>query len=297
MTMSLSSHQLDAFLAVCELRSFTAAAARLHVTQSALSQRIKNLEEDLGSTLLLREAAGLRLTSLGERLLRYGKTKESLEREFLDQVKNPGSAMLKGVVRVAGFSTVTKSILLPVLAPLVEANPDLQLDLTIAELHELPEVLASGQADFVLVNAAVRREGVENHLLGHERNVLIGPSRGAVRDDVYLDHDERDTTTLDYFEQQGRSLPKKFRRSFLDDIETIIAGVESGLGRAVAPIHLVRDRKNVEAISGFKIQKVPVHLSHFTQPFYTELQKALLETLKSGVARALAAGGASAVRR
>jgi hypothetical protein len=50
----------------------------------------------------------------------------------------------------------------------------------------------------------------------------------------------------------------------------------------------VHARKTVRPVAGFKIQKVPVHLSHFTQPYYTELQKAVLETLKTGVAKALA---------
>ena len=65
--MSLSSLQIDAFLAVCETKSFTAAAAKLHITQSALSQRIKNLEDELGSTLFVRESTGVRTTDLGER--------------------------------------------------------------------------------------------------------------------------------------------------------------------------------------------------------------------------------------
>ncbi|MEK7356993.1 MAG: LysR family transcriptional regulator, partial [Bdellovibrionota bacterium] len=227
--MSLSSLQIDAFLAVCETKSFTAAAAKLHITQSALSQRIKNLEDELGSTLFVRESTGVRTTDLGERLLRYGKTKEALEGEFLDQVTAGGRRGLRGVVRIAGFSTVTKSIVIPELARFVHANPDLQIELKTAELGELPGMLATGRTDFVLVTDPIRREGVENELLGHERNVLIKRKAGDSRDDVYLDHDENDSTTLDFFAAQDRRPAKNFRRAYLGDIESIPWNVVGGL--------------------------------------------------------------------
>ena len=63
--MSLSSLYLDAFVGVAKAESFSGAAKGLHITQSALSQRIKNLEDELGLTLFLRMTSGVRLTEQG----------------------------------------------------------------------------------------------------------------------------------------------------------------------------------------------------------------------------------------
>lgn len=83
--MSLPSLYLDAFLAVAQTQGFSSAASILNITQSALSQRIKNLEEHLGLTLFIRTPNGANLTEQGERLLRYCQTRDSLESELVQE--------------------------------------------------------------------------------------------------------------------------------------------------------------------------------------------------------------------
>lgn len=62
-------HQLNAFQAVARTSNLTRAAAELHLSQSALSTQIRNLEDELGVPLFVREAKGMRLTPAGESLL------------------------------------------------------------------------------------------------------------------------------------------------------------------------------------------------------------------------------------
>ena len=61
------------FLAVTAAGNFVAAAARLHVTQSTVSARIKTLEQQMGTTLLRRGRGGAELTASGRRFLRHAK--------------------------------------------------------------------------------------------------------------------------------------------------------------------------------------------------------------------------------
>src|SRR5688500_12937041 len=100
--MPLSSHQLDAFYAVAQTGSFTKAAARLHITQPAVSQRILNLEEELETSLFVRERQKLRLTDAGSTLLRYCQTKDSLETELVGRLRASQGGALTGALRIAG---------------------------------------------------------------------------------------------------------------------------------------------------------------------------------------------------
>lgn len=106
MQTSLSSLQLDAFTEVARVGSFSAAADRLGLTQSALSQRVLNLEGELGTPVFNRLPGRLELTETGRRLLQYGHAKEGLEREFLNDLKSESQGQLAGSLRIAGFSAV-----------------------------------------------------------------------------------------------------------------------------------------------------------------------------------------------
>src|SRR5438045_3954384 len=139
--MALSSSQLEAFSAVAQTLSFTRAAERLGITQPALSQRILLLEQSLESTLLIRHRTGVRLTEVAGELLHYCQTKEQLEQELVARVAGSDTALLGGTIRIGGFSSVMRSMILPRLGRLVRANPELRLHFSVHEVHELPERL------------------------------------------------------------------------------------------------------------------------------------------------------------
>lgn len=281
MDMSLSSIQLDAFLEVARHGNFSRAAEALHITQSALSQRILNLEEELGLTLFIREPGGARLTDGGAEVLRYCQSRESLESELLAGLQTKNSKDLAGRYAVGAFSTVMRSAVLKSLSGLARNHPLIRFDLFTRELKELPAILDRAQADAILVTAAIERPDTESHLLGYEENVLIRPTRATWVEDVFLDHDADDTTTHDFLRLQ-KSAPKKIRRSYMDEIYSIIDAVAEGYGQAVVPKHLANAR-GVEVVKGMKPLKVPVYAVRFKQAFYTRLQTAGFEALCEGV--------------
>lgn len=286
--MSLPSLQLDAFVAVAKAQNFSRGARALHITQSALSQRILNLEQSLGLTLFIRDPSGIRLTEAGRKLLRYCQMKDSLEEEFLGSVSGPAGKQLSGLVRIGGFSTVVRSVILPSISALLAENPSLQVEFLTREMRELPGLLETGQADFILLNRPYEKQGVVNVELGFEENVLVEPKGALARDDVFLDHDAEDSTTEDFFQLQNKA-PKKWRRSFFDEIYAILDGVAAGAGRAVIPLHLVNQAKGVVVSKGYRSMKSPVYLCYYQQAFYTALQRKVIEAIEAKAPKLLKA--------
>jgi DNA-binding transcriptional LysR family regulator len=273
--MSLNSSYLDAFYACARLGHFTKAAAALHITQSALSQRIKNLEEELGNTLIIRDRAGLRLTEQGHELLRYCQSKAAVEEQVLSRVQGRSTKGYNGTLRIGAFSSIASSVVLPALANLLETNPGLRLQLIVRELYELRPLLKSGQIDFMIIDEELQQESIRTRVLGFENYVLI-QKRGYKGPDIYLDHDEEDSITIKYLKQKTAS---KLQRHYLDDISGIIEGVHLGLGRAVVPQHLTIGMRSIEILEPKKMLSVPVVLHFYEQSFYSPLQQAVMETL------------------
>lgn len=286
MCMSLSSAQLDAFYEVARASSFSKAARNLFVTQSALSQRIKKLEDELGTSLLVRETSGVRLTAAGEELIRYCKNRQELESEYLERVNRPKSNSITGIIRVGGYSTVTRSVILTSLSHLLVNHHDVRAEVTTKEMRELPRLLRNGEVDFVLLDHAIEKEGIESIVLGFEENVLIESAEVRSGPDVFLDHDIEDDTTFRFFELQG-SKPKKLSRVFLDDIYGILDGVALGFGRAVVPRHLLHSEARVRVVPGFKSLRVPVYLNFYRQPVHTRLHATVVEHLSMGAKKRL----------
>ncbi|MFM6928422.1 MAG: LysR family transcriptional regulator [Bdellovibrio sp.] len=280
MAMSLSSIQLDAFIAAAKVQSFSGAAKILNITQSALSQRILNLESEIGSTLFIREPTGIRVTELGQRLLRYCQMKDSLEAEFMNDIGFSKGKELGGLIKIGGFSTVVRSVLIPSVQSILQESSEVQVEFHTKEVRELPGLLESGEADFILLNRPFEKQGVENIELGFEEYVLVEPKSGVYREQVFLDHDSADSTTAEFLKHQGKKL-KSFKRSYFDEIYSIIDGVLLGAGRAVIPFHLAKQTKGLVVSKGFQSSKVPVFLCFYQQAFYTNLQKRVIQNIKS----------------
>jgi DNA-binding transcriptional LysR family regulator len=279
--MSLSSSQLDAFSEVARTRSFSRAAEFLHITQSALSQRIINLEQEISTSLIIREPAGLRLTPAGEELLRYTQAKASLEKEALFRISG-GGLNYAGAIRIGAFSSITRSVVMPAIADLVRKNPLVHIELFNRELRELPTMLARNEADFVFTTSEPIKQDIERRLVGHEQNVLIEGTRSHASSELYFDHDPEDQTTAMFFKIQ-KSPPPKIRRSYLDEIYAIIDAVAAGWGRAVVPWHLITDNKSVRVVKGFKSLESPVYCCFYKQPFYAKLHEAILNDISRNV--------------
>lgn len=121
---------LLAFLAVARERSFTKAAGKLGVSQSALSHTIRRLEARLGLRLLTRTTRSVSPTQAGERLLRtVGPRLDEIEAELaaLSELRDKPA----GTIRITTSDHAANTILLPKLAPLLRDYPDIKVEIDI----------------------------------------------------------------------------------------------------------------------------------------------------------------------
>ena len=275
--MKINSAQLEAFFTVAKLLHFTRAAEALNVTQSALSQRVAKLEEDLEATLFIRDRSSIRLTEAGDRVLRFCQLNDSAEGELLSQLKGSRDE-LAGSLRVGGFSSVNRSLVLPALGKLMLKNPKLSLNLMTRELSELQELLRRSEVEYVITTQKSESPDIRNILLGHEHNVLVR-SRKHPQNDIFLDHDENDSTTRTYFAQNKKSF-KASNMRYLDDVYGLVEGVRLGYGQAVLPLHLIEGERDFEIVDPNKVLKFPVYLQFFVQPFYRAVHAPFIEALQ-----------------
>ena len=119
---------LSAFVVVARERSFTKAAARLGVSQSALSYTIKELEARLKLRLLTRTTRSVSPTAAGERLLRtIGPRLDEIETELaaLSELREKPA----GTIRITATEHATDAVLLPKLAKLLREYPDIKVEI------------------------------------------------------------------------------------------------------------------------------------------------------------------------
>ncbi|WP_417463285.1 LysR substrate-binding domain-containing protein [Kordiimonas sp.] len=173
-------NDLLAFVAVARERSFTKAAAKLSVSQSALSHKMRGLEERLGIRLLTRTTRSVAPTDAGEQLL------QSLIPHF-EQMELELSALSEhrdkpaGSLRITTSELATETILSPALETFLPEYPDIQVELVID--HGFTDIVAERYDAGVRFGSAVEKDMVA---------VRIGPdTRMAI------------VATPDYFSTHG----------------------------------------------------------------------------------------------
>lgn len=294
--VSLPSAQLDAFTAVAEECHFSRAAERLCITQPALSTRVRELEVRLSCRLFSRGSEGVHLTSQGERLMRYCLAKNALEQEAVNQIAPKPTHGMAGTFRVAGYSSVFRSVLLPCLAPLLRKHPALRVDFGGREMRELIPMLERAAADFVVVDRRVERAGIEAVQIGTETLVEVESATYPTRAEVYLDHDVEDPTTMLFMRANDRT-DTRLERHYYDEVYCLLDGVAQGLGRGVVSRHLLATYPGLRQLKSKATYPLPVYLHYHVQHTYSAAFVAIRDTLVRNAAAFLDQCAAGPIRR
>ena len=239
----LDGPQLAALAAVVELGSFDAAAERLHVTPSAVSQRIKALEQQVGQVLVVREKP-CRATTAGVPLLRLAAQTALLESDALAEMGGSGSLQRKQITIAVNADSMATWF-----TAVFDGLSDVLLDIRIEDQDHSARLLREGVAMGGVTTDRTPVPGCRVHPLGVmrylpvarrtyvERYLTDGFTASAAAEAPSLAWDRDDAL-------QDMLLRKAFRRAvarpthFVPSAEGFAAAVRAGLGWGMFPEQL-----------------------------------------------------------
>src|ERR671936_805450 len=170
----MDTRQLAAFCTVVERKSFSQAAERLGVTQPAVSQQVRALEERLGRKLLDRSGRRVEPTEAGLRLYRGAQRLLALEGQLLEEIAG-GDGELKGVLEI-GASTGPGGAVVPLLlCEFQRRHPGVTVALSVSDTQTVVDQVAERELELGVVGAARRHRSVVFEPFFRDEVVLVCP--------------------------------------------------------------------------------------------------------------------------
>lgn len=248
----MDTQSLKAFIAVAEQKSFSAAAESLYLTQSAVSKRIKQLEEQLGTTLFDRHNRTISLTEAGEALLPRAQHILDLVSDTELELENI-SGDISGSLTLATSHHIGLHRLPPVLRKFVHAHPNVDLDLQFMGSERAYQAVRLRQVDLALTTLEQTPKGdiaaiplwqddmvcvcAANHRLAGIPQVSL---QDLSSEPAILP--EPDTITYQLinhvFAAEGLTLKAPMPTNYLETIKMLVS---VGMGWSVLPSSMVND--------------------------------------------------------
>ena len=239
----LDTRKGEALLAVIDSGSFEQAAALLHLTPSAVSQRVSALETDLGTPLVIR-AKPCRPTPAGARLVQYLRRSRLLEQEFLAE-RDHGEADFLSLAIAVNNDTLA-SWLLPGLAEFLMAER-IVLDITLDDQDHTYSLLAQGLALAAISSASEPMRGCQVEALGAMRYRLLatpgfaqqwfpnGLEREAARKAPLMVFDRKDSLQKNFLLRELGLPEASYPCHYVPASDAFMRAIDLGLGYGMLP--------------------------------------------------------------
>lgn len=301
--------QIQYFVRVAELGSFSRASIVLNIAQPALSRQVRMLEVELRQTLLTRTGRGVTTTDAGRQMLEHGRgILHQLERAREDMSRVNGQ--LTGQVTVGVPPSIARSLVLPLTRAFRTRMPSARLSVRESLSSHMQEALVAGRLDMALLYNMTPTPELEAIPIREELLYVVGPpkARDSLPDALTL----RDLAALPLV-MPGR--PHAVRMVVetvlanagykpcvaleIEGIPTILDLVCDGAGYAVLPMSAVATSARCDAFHTWRVtpQSLMTRLciASSARRAFTQTQKATLELLGELARRELVASAGQTV--
>jgi DNA-binding transcriptional LysR family regulator len=296
----MNLYQLQSFVTVIAEGSMTGAADKLFLTQPAISQQIRNLEEDLGVDLLVRGVRQIKPTLQGEVLFDYAKRILQLSHQAEVAVKAMG-AELKGQLRVGTLDSVGVQLMSPIVSRLLKHNPELNIKIEYGRGDDLIRKYNRSEIDILILpdveaEFSEKMGASEKRFLFKEEMWLVGTGKDS---DMPKQIDVSDYTRYPIilftgeYPRFNQKLQESLNLAKVDlqptfestNVGTLKRVIESGLGWGFLPSLAIKKQVRMGRLNhvlmkgfGYEVefffysQKDP-ELKRITEVFYQALQQ------------------------
>lgn len=247
-------YRLLTFIDVCETRNLTKTAKHLCMTQPAVTQHIKYLEETYNTKLLNYEGKKMRITEAGQALLQYALKTQALLKSAETEIYELKTKQMK--INFGATLTIADYVMPAILDAHLELFPDIQLNFKVENTAHLIEALLKGKIEFAFIEGYFDKEQFEHHLLKKDDFILVASVNSPLNQ----------TITLDELKMQ-RLIIREFGSGSRDILEKLLANTNSSLNQF----------KQLDEIGSLKLLKHLVKQNHGVTFIYKEAVKDELE--------------------
>ncbi len=166
---------IQAFLSITELGSFQQAAASLHLSQTALSHRLRKFEDDLGCQLLTRTTRQISLTPAGEHFLPKARHLLSEMHNSLEELRSVGGRKQQSIT-IGCLPTISSALLPEALKAFAVEFPDISVRVFDRIAPDLTEIVKSGEAEMAFTVASTFPPELEFKPLVKQHFVVLCPA-------------------------------------------------------------------------------------------------------------------------
>ena len=286
----INLQQLTTFATVLTEGSMTAAGNKLQLTQPAVSQQIRNLEQELGAELLERGTKQIKPTAPGQLLFDYSKKILSLSQQMRVALNTMGHEAT-GSVTISTINSLGIYLVSPIIGNLLQNNPSLKISLKYGSYKQVASDMRTGKTDIGLLPDLRTEAGFE---LSYFKSELL------FSDDIWCVASNKDTTITtsvelkdlanrpcvmysDSYPQFLRLFQKQMQAEQLDitpvftcdNVGTIKKVIESNMGWGFLPAHCIRKQ-----VRSRRLQRIYVkNLDYATKIFMYSSEKSELTEL------------------
>jgi LysR family transcriptional regulator, transcriptional activator of the cysJI operon len=263
----LENFRLKVFRAVAGQRNFRRAAEHLYISQPAVTQQVKALEESVGMPLFDRTGREINLTRAGAILLRYAEQSNLVLLKAIQEIAET-QGEIRGPLKIAVSTTIAQYVLPEILSEFVRLHPSVQLKIQSANTEAVVEAVIEEAAGLGLVEGPAHSRKVETEPWMEDELILAvppshewaGTAGVSVRQiaTAQLLMRERGSGTREVIERALAKTgipPRRLHCTMeLNSTEAILACIEAGLGIGFVSLSAVRRQMQLNTLV-----VVPVH--------------------------------------
>jgi DNA-binding transcriptional LysR family regulator len=291
--------EIETFLAIAELGSFTRAALRLHRSQPAISRRLEMVEHELGAPLFERLRGRVRLTDAGRIFLPHAEAALASLRDGREAVRGL-QAGVEGTISLALVGTLADTHVLDALRVFAARSAHMRLQLRTASSREVTDLVRRGEVTLGLRYYRDERPELVSLDAGHEKLLVVATAghrlAGRRVRHAQLLAGERwiGFPSTPGERDSGQTLTQQLTRAGLQDAEvTIIDSLtaqkrlaQAGFGLALVPESSVRDEVRQGVLVALDVPSmqttIPITAVHRRNGYLSAASKALLAVLTTG---------------